>query len=100
MSNSSFVYIHIYMYIYVHVSMYQMAPVVVTWSDLAKHCPWSKGQLIGMGSTVPLGTVPLVIFRRGMGLVVVWFHLSIPPEGEGFCVKVWSVNIGQISLFF
>ena len=26
-----------------------MAPVVVTWSDLAKHCPWSKGQLIGNG---------------------------------------------------
>ena len=61
MSNSSFVYIHIYMYIYVHVSMYQMAPVDVAWSDLAKHCPWSKGQLIGMGSTVPLGTVPLVV---------------------------------------
>ena len=61
MSNSSFVYIHIYMYIYVHVSMYQMAPVDVAWSDLAKHCPWSKGQLIGMGSTVPLGTVPLVM---------------------------------------
>ena len=49
------------MYIYVHVSMYQMAPVDVAWSDLAKHCPWSKGQLIGMGSTVPLGTVPLVV---------------------------------------
>ena len=26
-----------------------MAPVVVTWSDLAKHCPWSKGQPIGNG---------------------------------------------------
>ena len=73
MSNSSFVYIHIYMYIYVHVSMYQMAPVDVAWSDLAKHCPWSKGQLIGMGSTVPLGTVPLVIpspLKRGDGILL------------------------------
>ena len=23
--------------------------MVVTWSDLAKHCPWSKGQPIGNG---------------------------------------------------
>ena len=81
MSNSSFVYIHIYMYIYVHVSMYQMAPVDVAWSDLAKHCPWSKGQLIGMGSTVPLGTVPLVI-----DVVVV--------------VKVFLLDNGDISLIF
>ena len=26
-----------------------MVPVVVTWRDLAKHWPWSKGQLIGNG---------------------------------------------------
>ena len=76
MSNSSFVYIHIYMYIYVHVSMYQMAPVDVAWSDLAKHCPWSKGQLIGMGSTVPLGTVPLVWgYSRMLTLPILYLKL-------------------------
>ena len=32
-----------------YIYIYQMAPGVVTWSDLAKHCPWSKGQLIGNG---------------------------------------------------
>ena len=29
--------------------LFQRAPVAVTWSDLAKPCPWSKGQPIGNG---------------------------------------------------
>ena len=52
-----------------------MAPVVVTWSDLAKHCPWSKGQLIGNG----IYCAP-------------WHSASsypIPPEGEWDLVFVW-----------
>ena len=88
MSNSSFVYIHIYMYIYVHVSMYQMAPVVVTWRDLAKHCPWSKGQLIGNG----IYCAP-------------WHSASsypIPPEGEWIlflCGFIFAIIIIIIIIF-
>ena len=71
--------------------------MVVTWSDLAKHCPWSKGQPIGNGiycapwhsaSSYPIPP------EGEWDLVVVWFHLSyyyypIPPEGEWDLVVVW-----------
>ena len=67
--------------------------MVVTWSDLAKHCPWSKGQPIGNG----IYCAP-------------WHSASsypIPPEGEWDLVFVWHVvvvvvvvKVGQISLFF
>ena len=49
--------------------------MVVTWSDLAKHCPWSKGQPIGNG----IYCAP-------------WHSASsypIPPEGEWDLVFVW-----------
>ena len=101
--------------------------MVVTWSDLAKHCPWSKGQPIGNGiycapwhsaSSYPIPPI------GEWDLVFVWFHLRyyyyypIPPEGNGILllcgfilaiiiigvvvVKVNSVavKLGQISLFF
>ena len=70
---------------------------VRTWSDLAKHCPWSKGQPIGNGiycapwhsaSSYPIPP------EGEWDLVVVWFHLSyyypIPPEGEWDLVVVVS----------
>ena len=74
--------------------------MVVTWSDLAKHCPWSKGQPIGNGiycapwhsaSSYPIPP------EGEWDLVVVWFHLRyyyyyyypIPPEGEWDLVFVW-----------
>ena len=72
--------------------------MVVTWSDLAKHCPWSKGQPIGNGiycapwhsaSSYPIPP------EGEWDFVFVWFHLPyyyyypIPPEGEWDLVVVW-----------
>ena len=60
--------------------------MVVTWSDLAKHCPWSKGQPIGNGiycapwhsaSSYPIPP------EGEWDLVVVWFHLIIPFPQKG-----------------
>ena len=64
--------------------------MVVTWSDLAKHCPWSKGQPIGNGiycapwhsaSSYPIPP------EGEWDLVFVWFHLRyyypIPQKGNG-----------------
>ena len=63
--------------------------------------------LIGMGFTVPHGTVPLVIPfpRRGMGFVFVWFHLPYyyyyrRSSSKGFLVKVFLLDTGDISLIF
>ena len=53
--------------------LFQRAPVAVTWSDLAKPCPWSKA--IGNG----IYCAP-------------WHSASsypIPPEGEWDLVFVW-----------
>ena len=87
-----YIWATLHLYIYLHVCT--LAPVD-PWSDLAKHCPWSKGQLIGMGSTVPLGTVPLVIPspRRGMGscfCVVSTFTIIIVAVVVNYWVRFHS----------
>ena len=72
--------------------------MVVTWSDLAKHCPWSKGQPIGNGiycapwhsaSSYPIPP------EGEWDLVFVWFQLSLllshsPRRGMGSCFCVVS----------
>ena len=57
--------------------LFQMAPVVVTWNYLEIPCPWSPvTNLIGMGFTVPHGTVPLVVIVIAR-IVVNWGQNSL-----------------------
>ena len=59
--------------------------MVVTWSDLAKHCPWSKGQPIGNGIyCAPWHSASS--YRRS--------------SSKGFLVKVFLLDTGDISLIF
>ena len=82
--------------------------MVVTWSDLAKHCPWSKGQLIWNGiycapwhsaSSYPIPP------EGEWDFVFVWFHLPYyyyyrRSSSKGFLVKVFLLDTGDISLIF
>ena len=62
--------------------LFQRAPVAVTWSDLAKPCPWSKGQPIGNGIyCAPWHSASSYYYRRSSSS------------------KGWSVKVGQISIF-
>ena len=72
---------------------------------------------LGMGSTVPLGTVPLVIPfpQKGNGILLLCgfiLAIIIPPEGNGILLLCGSIiiigvvvvvkvflQVGQISIF-
>ena len=83
--------------------------MVVTWSDLAKHCPWSKGQPIGNGiycapwhSASSYYPIPP---EGEWDFVFVWFHLPYyyyyrRSSSKGFLVKVFLLDTGDISLIF
>ena len=62
--------------------------MVVTWSDLAKHCPWSKGQPIGNGIyCAPWHSASSYYYYRR-------------SSSKGFLVKVFLLDTGDISLIF
>ena len=65
--------------------LFQRAPVAVTWSDLAKPCPWSKA--IGNGIyCAPWHSASSYYYRRS--------------SSKGFLVKVFLLDNGDISLIF
>ena len=74
--------------------LFQRAPVAVTWSDLAKPCPWSKaiGNGIYCAPWHSASSYPILPLGE-WDLVFVWFHLRyyypIPPIGEWDLVFVW-----------
>ena len=84
--------------------------MVVTWSDLAKHCPWSKGQPIGNGIyCAPWHSASSYYYpippEGEWDFVFVWFHLPYyyyyrRSSSKGFLVKVFLLDTGDISLIF
>ena len=78
--------------------------MVVTWSDLAKHCPWSKGQPIGNGIYCApwhsASSYPIPQKGNGILLLCGFIFAIIIIIDVVVVVKVFVLNNGDISLIF